>query len=381
MIPGHGQLELPAERGEDAAVRHVVILAGGGGTRLWPASRPWRPKQLLALGPQRAQGTPGGTAHGTPGETLLGATLRRVAGLDTLIVTAREFAAETALVAPGARLLCEPAARNTAAAVGWAATVLAAQDPDAVLAVLPADHHVADEAGFRATVDRALALAEQSDAIVTVGIRPTRPETGFGWLELGEIVRDGGARDVVRFVEKPDLATAQAFAASGRHLWNAGMFFFRAARILAELERCLPALAAGLRELAAGASPDTVYPTLPSISLDHGVMERTPGLLTLTGDFGWSDVGAWPQLAELHAADEQGNVVAAGRLMALDARDNLVYTDDGTLIALIGVAGLVVVRSGDAVLVVPRVRAQDVKELVRLLDAADPRGQPAKEPR
>jgi mannose-1-phosphate guanylyltransferase len=335
---------------------HAVILAGGGGTRLWPASRRRRPKQLLPLGAR-------------PDESLLAATARRLATDRILIVTAKDLVGDAAREVPKARVLGEPAARNTAAAIGWAAVELARTDPDALMGVLPADHHIADEAGFRRVIDEAVRLAAERDAIVTIGVRPTRAETGFGYLALGGAVAGSDAHEVARFVEKPARADAERFVASGDHLWNGGMFFFRAKKILAAIRACLPALADGLDRLAAGARPEDIYPGLPSISIDHGVMEKTKGILTVPGDFGWNDVGAWTALSEVRAADADGNVRGgAGEIIAHDARRNIVVADDGKLVALVGVEDLVVVQTADAVLVVPRARAQDVKEIVAELE-------------
>lgn len=337
-------------------MNHAVILAGGGGTRLWPASRRALPKQLLPLG--------GG------GETLLHATWRRAAGVaaEVWVVTAADQASEVARAlpeVPADHILAEPRPRNTAAAVGLAAVTIAARDADAVLGILPADHHIGDVPGWQRVVAQAFGVAASGDAIVTVGIQPTRPDTGFGYLEPGA-ASEGGARRVARFVEKPDRATAEGYVARG-FLWNAGMFFFRAQRMLGEIDRQLPALGEGLRRIgAAPAVAAAIYPTLPSISLDHGVMEKASGVLMLAGDFGWSDVGSWDALVELIAPDAAGNVVE-GAAVLVDARDNVVSTDGG-LVALVGVSGLVVVRSGNAILVVPRDRAQDVREVVKRLE-------------
>ena len=356
------------------ATRHAVIMAGGGGTRLWPASRRAHPKQLLPLGRD-------------PGETLLAATVRRLAGVAepaaTLVVTSAALADVVRAALPDVpedHVLGEPVARNTAAALGLAAVHLVAREPDAIMAALPADHHVGDEPAFRRVVEQAFTLAEERDAIVTIGLRPTAPETGFGYLELGdELPGTNGAHAVARFVEKPDRATALAYLASGRHLWNGGMFFVRAARLYAEIARHLPALHAGLEEIrhalahggapAATATTARVYPTLPSISIDHGVMEKASGLVVLPGDFGWNDVGAWSALAEVVAPDADGNVVRGATCVAHEATRNIVVGDPGAVVALVGVEGLVVVRAGDAVLVMPRERAQDVKEITRLLEA------------
>jgi mannose-1-phosphate guanylyltransferase len=287
------------------------------------------------------------------------------------VVTAADQAAAVAGAVPeiaADHVLAEPQPRNTAAAVGLAAMTIAARDAEAVLGILPADHHIADEAGWQRVVAQAFAVAAAEDAIVTVGIRPTRADPGFGYLEPGSEV-GGGARRVARFIEKPDRRAAETYVARG-YLWNAGMFFFRARRILDEIDRHLPALGEGLARLAAAPGQATaIYPGLPAISIDHGVMEKAEGILTLEGDFGWSDVGSWDALAELRPADAAGNV-ASGRAVLVDARDNVVSTDGG-LVALVGVSGLVVVRSGNAVLVVPRERAQDVREVVKRLEADD----------
>jgi mannose-1-phosphate guanylyltransferase len=355
--------------------RYAVILAGGGGTRLWPASRRKRPKQFLPLGARE-------------GESLLGATARRAARIvgptHVWVVTAAEQVAEIARATdrdavPDENVLAEPCARNTAAAVGLAAARLAALDPDATLAILPADHHIGDEAGFARVLGACLTAAERDDALVTCGIKPAHPETGFGYIEVAEGVtpsRDG-ALPVARFVEKPNLERAREFLASGRFYWNSGMFFFRARRILAEIARTLPPLGVALDEIAAtlrgagtaAAAEATarLYPTLPSVSIDTGVMEKAAGIQVVPGDFGWNDVGSWRALAEVRARDAAGNV-HVGQTIAVDTTNSVLVAEPGRVVAAVGVTGLVVVATPDAVLVIPADRAQDVRRVVDELE-------------
>lgn len=344
-------------------MRCAVILAGGSGTRLWPASRRARPKQFLAV---------------TGGDTLIAATVARArsaAGRVMIVTAAEQVPLVTAAVAD-VEVVAEPAARNTAAALGLAAVFALARDPDAVIGAFPADHHIGDPVAFGVAVERAFATAERDDVIVTVGIAPTRPDTGFGYLELGDGEVAPGVRPVARFVEKPARAVAEQYLAGGRHLWNGGMFFVRAARLLAELDRFVPATGAAMRAIAAAlAHGDATaeiaarYPTLPAVSIDVGVMERTTGVVAVPGDFGWSDVGSWTTVAELARKDAAGNAIV-GDAVVIDGADNLVVSDPGAAVAVVGVSGVAVIRAGDAVLVVPVARAQEVRAAVDALVAA-----------
>jgi len=334
-----------------------VILAGGSGTRLWPASRRARPKQLLPLGPN--------------GESLLEAAIRRgraVAGDRILIVTAESQLEGTHALAPGIELIAEPVARNTAAALGLAAAVIARRDPDAVLVMLPADQHVANEPELTRLLGIALEAVERDDVIATIGITPTRAETGFGYLEV-DPGPAGTVLTVKRFVEKPDAATAGLYLASGRYLWNAGMFVARAGRLLAELDAQLPVTGSAVRAIAAGtAAIAEIYPTLPSISIDHAVMEHAERVVAVPAAVGWDDVGSWAALPALRGTDDAGNTISAPAV-TVDASGNILMSDDGTLIAVVGVSDLVIVKSGDAILVIRKDQAQDVRKVVDALSA------------
>ncbi len=324
---------------------------------MWPASRRARPKQLISLSPT--------------GDALVTTAVRigaDLAGDRVTIVTATSQAAATREVVPGISLIEEPLGRNTAAAIGLAAAKLVLEDPDAVLAVMPADQHVTNRSGLVHALDVALRAAEQTDAIATIGIAPTRAETGFGYLELAGPAMLDTVMPVVRFVEKPDLATAERYVSSGRYLWNAGIFCARAQRLLAELETHLPATAAAVREIAN--HPETAaarYESLASISIDHAVMEKAAHVVTVPASVGWDDIGSWAALPAVRGSDAHGNTIA-GEVIVLDGGGNIVMTD-GAIVAMVGVSDLIVVKSGDAVLVIPKDRAQDVRLVIELLDA------------
>ena len=342
-----------------------LILAGGIGSRFWPLSRRRRPKQLLDL---------------LGGGSLAAATARRVEPLcgsgGTWVCTTEELAPALAAELPGldpSRILGEPSGRNTAPAIGWAVRSMPEAARRETIAVMPSDHWVADEDAFREALGRGAAAVERGDHdVVTVGIAPAWPETGYGYLELAEAA-PGEVSRVLRFTEKPDAEKAARFVAGGRHFWNAGIFLFRGTVLLDLYREHLPELAAGIERLAAedldAARRREIYAGLESVSIDYGLMERLDSIGCVVADCGWNDLGSWASLAEALPADGNGNRTV-GDAIAVDARDNLLFAEEGT-VAVVGVEGLAVVRTGDSVLVVPRERAQDVRDVVERLRALD----------
>ncbi|HUK13344.1 MAG TPA: sugar phosphate nucleotidyltransferase [Thermoanaerobaculaceae bacterium] len=344
----------------------AVVMAGGSGTRFWPLSRRARPKQLLRF---------------AAGRSLLAAAVERLEPLvpaERILVVTTQATAEAARRelpgVPAANVLAEPAGRDTAACVGWTAWRLARRAPGAVMVVVPADHLIPDGAALRRALAAAAATATARGGLVTLGIRPTRAETGFGYLELAPAEGAAGGvavHRVRRFVEKPDRTRAAEFVAAGNYRWNAGMFAWTAAAIAAQIRLHMPELAAGLDRLIADAESAGEeealrrhYPSLPRTSIDFGVMEKAADVWELDAEFAWSDVGSWLALEEHLPAT--GGAATMGDVAALDS-PGCVLVSDGPLVAAIGVRDLVVVATGDAVLVVPKDQAQRVKELVERL--------------
>jgi mannose-1-phosphate guanylyltransferase len=272
---------------------------------------------------------------------------------------------------PPENVVAEPAARNTAAAVGLGAAVVARRAGEAaVLAVLPSDAFIGDEAAFAAVL--AIAVREARETIVTIGIKPTHAETGFGYLRLGASLGPS-VFEVGAFVEKPDLEKARQYLAAGTYLWNSGMFFFTAGRMLAEARRHMPALGQALDGFVAAPDLDAKvradYPAVPATSIDYGIMEKTAGIRVVPGDFGWNDVGSWAALGTIRPADSAGNVLS-GETEVRASSGSIVISEPGApLVGVVGARDLVVVATRDAVLVVPREQAQDVKLIVEALKA------------
>ncbi len=352
---------------------YSVIPAGGSGTRLWPLSRADYPKFLHALT--------------GPAQSMLQATVSRLAPLSsverTFVVTAAAHAAAVARqlpTLPEQNLLVEPSPRDSCAAIGLAAAVIAHRDPSAVMGSFAADHLVRDPGAFEAAIATAIAGAQRG-LLMTVGITPTHPETGYGYLRWGDAGPDGIAR-VAEFREKPSAEVAAAYLQSGQYLWNASMFVWRVDVFLAELARQQPVLHEGLVEIAAAwGTPEQdrvlgeIWPTLPRISVDHAVMEGAADIgmvATVPGDFGWTDIGDFHTLGEVLAEEEfggmdsDGNVVVADHESVLmrDTTGSVVVSQAGRLVALLGLRDAIVVDTPDALLVCTRKQAQEIKAIV-----------------
>lgn len=348
---------------------HPVILSGGSGSRLWPLSRQNLPKQFLALVGERSLYQ----------ETVLRAS--RLPGAQAPVTVCSDdhrFMVGEQLQGidiPSGGILLEPVARNTAPAIALAALHLVAASPEAMMLVLPADHLIEDEAAFRDAVERALALGE-AGWLVTFGIQPDYPETGYGYIARGEALGEGGFK-VARFVEKPDLATAEAYLADGGYAWNSGMFLFKAQRYLDELAAHAPAMLDAVRKAHAAARGDLdfiridadVFSASPNDSIDYAVMEKTARAAVVPVSCGWSDIGSWSSLWSVAERDDDGNRTE-GDVIAVDTRGSLVRASERRLIATLGVEDLVVVDTPDATLVARKDRVQDVKIIVDKLKQA-----------
>lgn len=351
-----------AERGAQAApALWALVMAGGRGARFWPLSRRARPKQCLSL---------------DGGPTLIQQAVARLAPLvppeRVLVVTGPDMVGEIRAqlpAVPSENLLVEPRARNTAPCIGWGAVEVGRRaGEDAMLAVLPSDHVIADPAGLRAALAAAATAAACHGTVATLGIQPDRPETGFGYLELGAGAPPGPARRVLRFTEKPDRATAAAWLAAGTHLWNAGMFVFPVDVMRAAFRTHLPESGAALDRLASDPGQlGVVWPALAATSIDYAIMERLPGLLTVPCDIGWSDVGTWGSAAALLPAAPGGRG-RARHIVAIDTQGCIVHAPQ-KVVALLGVEDLVVVDTPDALLVMSRPRGQDVRQLIADLES------------
>jgi len=345
---------------------YAVIMAGGGGTRLWPVSRKKHPKHVLPLLGER---------------TLFQSTLDRLNGFipaeRTLVVTAADQAEELKKQAPqlpAANFLIEPAPRGTASVVGLAAAVLAKRDPEAVMLILPSDHFIRNRDLFHLVMRIAVQVARK-DYLVTLGITPTFPATGYGYIQRDAALPekfDYPVYRVLHFTEKPDEAKARAMLASGDHSWNSGMFIWRTDCILDEFARQMPDLKAALDRIGAAWSTSeqeavlgSEWPRLKPETIDYGIMEHATDVAVLpAGSLEWSDVGSWDSLFDVLLPDEHGNVVVNSEHMSLETHDSLIYSDEKKLIVTIGVDDLILIDSGDALLVCRRDQAQQVRQVI-----------------
>jgi mannose-1-phosphate guanylyltransferase len=344
-------------------MRYAVILAGGGGLRMWPLSRRNRPKQLLRLF--------GGTS-------LLRAAFDRAAALfppeRIYVITHRDYVpmvADELPELPAENILGEPMGRDTATAVGLSAAILVRRDSEAVIGVFPADHMISPKERYGQVVDLAFRTADRNrDALVTFGIRPTRPETNFGYIQRGRPLGED-VFEVLKFAEKPNVAVAMKYLAGGEYFWNSGMFAWRASTILDQLKKHLPQVHSGVQEIAGSWDTparqerlDAIYPNLMRISIDFAVLEHADRILAVEMDCHWVDVGSWPALESLIQADADGNVNACPHSVHLGSRGNIVVSEEKHLIATIGVDDLVIVRSPDATLICTKRDTRAIRELL-----------------
>ena len=347
---------------------HAVIIAGGSGTRFWPKSRENLPKQLLNISGQ---------------ETLIQNTVGRISSIisaeNIWVITNEQHAFETCyqlkkMGFPPSQLLTEPIARNTAAAIGYSAKILSQRNPDAIMAVFPADHVITTIEPFLKLLKQAETIANENH-LVTLGIKPTSPETGYGYIKQGKAIEENSFK-VDRFIEKPDKLTAEKYLKEGSYYWNSGIFVWKVSTLLNEISLYLPKLHEQLEELTSNTAPikgkypyqklsesgKKIFHSLESVSIDHGVMEKSTRVAVLPAEIEWNDVGTWTSLAEISKNDSHGNVIN-GNVVSVENSDSIIQAEN-RLVAALGLKGIIVVDTPDALLVCPKERAQDVKKIV-----------------
>ncbi len=343
---------------------YAVIMAGGVGSRFWPRSKKKLPKQLLQI---------------FGDDTMIQATVKRLSGLienENIFIITNELQKseiENQLKdIPVENIIEEPFGRNTAACIGLASVIIKAKDPDAVTVVLPADHIIQDVKMFKQTLEKAARFADESKGIVTIGIEPTRPETGYGYIQINDKPVKDNIFKVLTFAEKPNYATAVRFVDSGDFLWNSGMFIWRCDVILDEIKSFMPDLHEGLVVIGNNLeNPNfkeelkNVYAQLKKISIDYGIMEKSTKVFLTKGSFNWSDVGSWEEVYQLSHKNENGNSLI-GKVYTNMVNDSYVYSPD-KLTAVIGLDDVIVINHNDSLLICRRDKAQDVKEVVEFL--------------
>jgi mannose-1-phosphate guanylyltransferase len=348
--------------------RFVVIMAGGKGERFWPQSRQAVPKHLIAI---------------VGDQPMLTQTISRLNGLVPLknifVITTQAQLAGVRKASPGLpieNIVAEPMGRDTAAATGLATLLVKQRNPQATFAMLPADHVIHNAQEYQSVLGAAFAAAEADDVLVTLGITPTRPETGFGYIQKEGAAREVAGRPVLKgFVEKPDLKTAEQYLASGDYFWNAGMFVWRVPVVerafrqhAAELHGGLSGIEETARTKGWEAALAAGYPELKKISVDYALMEKSTNVVVVPATFDWDDVGAWPAVANHFPADAAGNVLR-GPVVVENGRDNIVVSEGAHLVAVVGASQLIVVHTPDATLVCPKDKAQDIKLLLKRIEA------------
>lgn len=340
-----------------------VIMAGGGGTRFWPLSRKDTPKQLLNLSGK---------------DIMINEAIDRLALIcdykDIFIVTNRTQERQLLSLLNGRvdseRILAEPAARNTAACIGFAAIHILKKYGDGIMVITPSDAYIKDTENFAEVVKRAVKTAEETDKLVTIGIKPNFPSTGYGYIQCEKT--DRAVKNVLRFVEKPNEETAKKYLKSGDFLWNSGMFVWRVSTILDMIQTYLPEIYSCIERIAESFGTEkeletinSIYPTIPSISVDYGIMEQSKDIVVVPGDFGWNDVGSWDMFHVLHKEDAEGNI-QVGETLALGTTRTIIYSSS-KLVTALGVDNLVIVETPDAILVCNKDKAQDIKQIVEEL--------------
>jgi mannose-1-phosphate guanylyltransferase len=331
----------------------LVVIAGGSGTRFWPKSTAKRPKQLIPFG----------------SSTLLAQTVSRFETLISedhrIVVTTQSLKKAIEDEKLKVKVLGEPQGRNTAPCIYWAAKIISAENPDAVMLVMPADHYIAFPERFIKKVQEAISWAENKDELITLGIKPIRPETGFGYLKTGaSLSKNKDPKKVNSFVEKPSLQRAQEFMNSEDYLWNGGMFIWKVKTILDAFDSYMPEMKVAWE--TSGGNIELAYPKMTATSIDYGIMEKAKNVVTFTLDCGWDDLGSWTSLenvAELLGTRKDGNLVAAGEILSIDSGKNIIDTP-GRMTALLGVNELIIVEHGNAILIAHKDRAQDIRKIV-----------------
>lgn len=348
-----------------------VIMAGGGGTRFWPLSRQKTPKQLLNL-----------SGH----DLMINETVDRMAtviGKSNIFIVTAEVQSQTMITATKSKvfpenILVEPAARNTAACIGYAAMEILKKHGDGVMIITPADQYIENVPALTEIFRTAMLTAEEQDKLVTIGLKPTFPSTGFGYIKY-DLLKDGEVKPVIEFREKPDENTARKYVESGNYAWNSGMFICKASLALKKLEEYVPEIYKDLKTIGdAMNTPQEqevlfkVYPNIRNISIDYAVMEPSAAhgdVLVIPGDCGWNDVGSWDMMKVLHESDDKGNIFL-GDVVAVDTKDAIIYSSSRTVTA-VDVENIVIVETPDAVMVCPKDKAQDVKKIVDALRQAE----------